>query len=202
MDSIAHGVRESWERIGTWLNAHVRPASAWLASDVASLDAVEQELGLVLSEDLRTWWGLMGVSADFWLPGSFAPVGLEEAWETREIWLLVAEQEGLGLTEKGEAEAGFLTEFMPIAMSPDGDGLVVDLRSGEWQGAVFYWDHERWGLGVPLWESVGSMLVDIADALESGTPTLMWHADLGGPENPVVATVDDSRELGWKPAWI
>lgn len=156
--------------------------------------------------DLRAWWGLTGVSAGFWLPGEFAPTGLEEALETREIWLLVAEEsagEGAGESaSEGAVEETFLPGFMPIALSPGGDGLLVDLRSGEWQGAVFLWDHERQGLGTPLWESVGSMLADIADALASGTPALTWHEDLGGAENPVVATVDASRELGWKPAWI
>ncbi|MFF3073237.1 SMI1/KNR4 family protein [Kitasatospora sp. NPDC057936] len=206
MDAIAHGVRESSSRIGTWLRAHVRPAPAVPAADAARLDAAARELGLVLPGDLRAWWELTGVSAGFWLPGEFAPTGLEEALETREIWLLVAEEsagEGAGESaSEGAVEETFLPGFMPIALSPGGDGLLVDLRSGEWQGAVFLWDHERQGLGTPLWEGVGSMLADIADALASGTPALTWHEGLGGPENPVVATVDESRELGWKPAWI
>ncbi|MEU8515689.1 SMI1/KNR4 family protein [Kitasatospora sp. NPDC048722] len=202
MDAIAHGVRESASRIGTWLRAHVRSAPAVPAADVARLDAAAQELGLVLPGDLRAWWGSTGVSADFWLPGDFAPTGLEEAMETREIWLLIAEQSAGEGEGESEGEETFLPAFMPIALSPGGDGLLVDLRSGEWQGAVFLWDHERWGLGTPLWEGVGSMLADVADALESGAPALTWHEGLGGPENPVVAAVDGSRRLGWKPAWI
>jgi cell wall assembly regulator SMI1 len=80
---------------------------------------------------------LTDVSAGYWIPGSFAPASLDEALETREIWLLVAEQEGPTFDANGEPEPRFLPEFMPIAMSPGGDGLIVDLRPGGSHGAVF-----------------------------------------------------------------
>ncbi|MFJ2810561.1 SMI1/KNR4 family protein [Kitasatospora sp. NPDC087271] len=198
MKSIDHRVQESWDRIATWLGAHVRKAPVRLAADEARLDAVERELGLMLPEDVREWWALADVSADYWAPGSFAPEHLDEALETRQTWLLVAEQEGPSLTESRELEPRFLPEFMPIAMSPGGDGLIVDLRPGESHGAVFLWDHENWGLGVPLWSSVGAMLEDTAAALESRTPALLWHAALGGAEEPCVAMIDESGDLVWE----
>ncbi|GAA0698365.1 hypothetical protein GCM10010193_61670 [Kitasatospora atroaurantiaca] len=159
------------------------------------LDAVEAALAVTLPADVRGWWALTNVSADYWFPGSFAPVALEEAPETREIWLLVAEQEESLFDQNGEEEPRFLPEFMPIAMSPGGDGLVVDLRAGEHHGAIFLWDHERWRLGVPLWDSMGSMLQDIAVALESQTPALPRHAALGGAEAACVGKVNDSGDL-------
>jgi cell wall assembly regulator SMI1 len=200
MTSIDHGVRESWDRIDIWLTAHVRKAPIRPAVDVGRLDAVEAELAVTLPADVKEWWALTNVSADYWIPESFAPVALEDALETREIWLLVAEQEEPLFDQNGEAEPRFLPEFMPIAMSPGGDGLIVDLRPGESHGAVFLWDHERWGLGVPLWDSMGSMLQDIAVALESRTPVLLQHAALGGAEATCIGRVDDSGDLNWETA--
>lgn len=200
MTSIDHGVPESWDRIDTWLKAHVRKAPVRPATAVGRLDAVEAELAVTLPPDVQEWWTLTNVSADYWIPGSFAPVALEEALETREIWLLVAEQEEPLFDQNGKDEPRFLPEFVPIALSPGGDGLIVDLRAGEHHGAIFLWDHECWGLGVPLWDSVGSMLQDIAVALESHKPVLLRHAALGGAEAACVGKVDDSGDLGWEPA--
>ncbi|MFJ8857581.1 SMI1/KNR4 family protein [Streptomyces sp. NPDC102451] len=183
MTSMEHGVRESWGRIEDWLRVHARTAPVRPAADAGRLDAAAAEAAVPsLPAEVREWWALAGVSADFWIPGPFAPVALEEALETREIWLLVAEEEEPPADGNGDDQPRILPEFMPIAMSPGGDGLIVELRAGEHHGAIFLWDHERWGLGVPLWDSVGSMLQDIAVALESRTPVLLRHAALGGAE--------------------
>ena len=201
MTSIDQGaVRESWDRIGLWLRARVRWVPLRPAVDPGGLDAVEASLAVPLPVDLREWWALTDVSAAYWIPGSFAPVSLDEALETREIWLLVAEQEGPTFDANGAPEPRFLPEFMPIAMSPGGDGLIVDLRRGGSHGAVFLWDHERWGLGLPMWDSVGSMLRDVAAALETQTPVLLQHAALGGAEAICVGEVDEQGDLNWKPA--
>ncbi|MFB7617509.1 SMI1/KNR4 family protein [Kitasatospora sp. NPDC056181] len=127
-------------------------------------------------------------------PGPFAPVTLEEALDTREIWLLVADQEESHFDRNGADEPRFLPEIMPIAMSPGGDDLIVNLRVGEHHGAVFLWDHERWGLGTPLWDSVGSMLEDIGVALESRTPVLHRHTAPGGAEAACVGKISDSGD--------
>ncbi|AUY48589.1 SMI1/KNR4 family protein [Streptomyces sp. CB01881] len=182
MTPIDHGVRESWDRIDGRLSAHVRKAPVRPAVDATRLRAVEAELAVTLPTDVREWWTLGNVRADYWIPGPFAPVTLEEALETREIWLLVADQEESHFDRSGADEPRFLPEFMPIAMSPGGDGLIVDLRVGEHHGAVFLWDHERRGLGTPLWDSVGSMLQDIGVALGSRTPVLRRHTAPGGAE--------------------
>ncbi|GJF35005.1 hypothetical protein KNE206_77050 [Kitasatospora sp. NE20-6] len=192
-------MRESWDRIGTWLRTHARKAPIRSAADTGRLDAAETRL-TALPADVQEWWALTDVSADYWIPGPFAPVTLEEALETREIWLLVAEQEDSLTDQAQEDDPRFLPEFLPIAMSPGGDGLIIDLRAGEHHGAVFVWDHERWGLEVPLWDSINSMLHDIAAALESRTPALLGHAALGGAEAACVGTVDGSGDLCWEPA--
>ncbi|MFD3513579.1 SMI1/KNR4 family protein [Streptomyces sp. NPDC058657] len=202
MTSIDQGVRASWERIDAWLRdrCYRTPVRASAAEDQERLRALEAELGAALPSDVRDWWILEGVSADYWIPGTFAPVGLEEALETREIWWQVAEEEGVSFDANGDPEPRFLPSFLPIAMSPGGDGLIVDLRPGDSCGAVLLWDHEMWVLGVPLWDSVTSMLQDTAAALESGSPALLRHAALGGTEKARVALVDDAGDLVWEAA--
>ncbi|MEU4303406.1 SMI1/KNR4 family protein [Kitasatospora aureofaciens] len=198
MTTADHDVLTSWSRVGTWLTAHTRQGPPRPTPDAARLDAFEADLGLPLPADLRAWWLLPDVSADYWIPEGFAPVSLDEALETHEIWLLVAEQEGGSFNENGQPEARHLREFMPIALSPGGDGLVVDMRPGDTHGAVLLWDHETWTLDVPQWASVTSMLQDIAHALGTGTPALLSHAALGGSQEPSIATVDSALNLPWR----
>ncbi|MFD5431756.1 SMI1/KNR4 family protein [Kitasatospora sp. NPDC127067] len=192
-------VPTSWSRIGTWLTVHTRRGPARPAPDAARLDAFEADLGLPLPADLRAWWLLPDVTASHWIPDAFAPVSLDEALETHEIWLLVAEQEGDSFDENGQPESRYQREFMPIALSPGGDGLIVDLRPSDTHGAVLLWDHETWNLDVPQWDSVTSMLKDIAHALEAGTPVLVSHAALGGSQEPGTATIDAPLDLAWLP---
>lgn len=200
MTSIDHESRKSWDRIDAWFRDRLQRPPIRAAADEGRLRAIEADLGAALPTEVHDWWTLDRVSADYWIPGSFAPVGLEEALEARETWSLVAEQEGDSFDANGEPEPRFLPSFLPIAMSPGGDGLIVDLRLGDSYGAVFLWDHETCVLGVPLWSSVASMLRDIAAALESGTPALLRHAALGGTERACVAVADDAGELVWEVA--
>ncbi|GAA2752921.1 SMI1/KNR4 family protein [Kitasatospora cinereorecta] len=197
-----HDVLASWSRVGTWLTAHTRRAPARPAADTAGLDAFEADLGLPLPADLRAWWLLPDVTACYWIPGAFAPVSLDEALETHEIWLQVAEEEDDSFDESGRSESRYQREFMPIALSPGGDGLIVDLRPGDTRGAVLIWDHETWILDVPQWASVTAMLQDIAHALEAGTPVLLSHATLGGSHEPGTAVIDDALDLIWQPATV
>ncbi|WP_405021152.1 SMI1/KNR4 family protein [Kitasatospora sp. NBC_00070] len=200
MATVDHDVLTSWSRrAGTWLTAHTRGVPARRASDTARLDAFEADLGRSLPADLRAWWLLPEVNAGYWIPGEFAPVPLDEALETHEIWLLVAEEEGDSFDENGRPEPRYLRDFMPIALNPGGDGLIVDLRPGDTHGAVLIWDHETWILDVPQWASVTSMLQDITHALETGTPALLPHAALGGSQEPCTATVDAALDLTWQP---
>ncbi|WUD70338.1 SMI1/KNR4 family protein [Streptomyces sp. NBC_00510] len=200
MTSIDHDVHQAWDRIGTWFQELPQKAPVRAAADESHLRATEADLGVSFPADLVAWWTLPRVSADYWIPEAFAPVSLEEALETREVWLLVAEQEGTALDANGEPEPRFLPWFLPIAMSPGGDGLIVDLRPGDSYGAVFLWDHETWILGVELWSSVAAMLQDVAAAFQSGTPALLRHASLGGTTQPRVPVVDDAGDLLWEPA--
>ncbi|MFE0460630.1 SMI1/KNR4 family protein [Kitasatospora sp. NPDC058965] len=199
MTTPDHDVPTSWRRVGTWLTAHTRRGPARPASDAARLDAFEADLGLPVPADLRAWWLLPDVAASYWIPDAFAPVPLDEALENREIWLLVAAQEGDSFDENGRPESRYQREFMPIASSPGGDALIVDLRPGDTHGAVLLWDHETWVLDVPRWASVASMLQDITHALEARTPVLLGHAALGGSQAPSTAVIDEALDLTWQP---
>ncbi|MFF8280216.1 SMI1/KNR4 family protein [Streptomyces lateritius] len=172
MTSIDHGVRKSWDRLAARHGDRLRGTPVRAAADKDRIRAVEADIGLAFPAEVRDWWTLDGVSADYWIPGPFAPVDLEEALETREIWLQVAEEEGDVFDANGEPEPRFLPSFLPIAMSPGGDGLVIDLRPGDSYGAVLLWDHETWVLAAPLWDSVAAMLGDIATLRDNaGAPS-------------------------------
>ncbi|MEY9842880.1 SMI1/KNR4 family protein [Streptacidiphilus sp. EB103A] len=193
-----HDLQTAQDRINAWLNDHHQQAPVRPAAGPDQLRALAADLDATLPADVHRWWTMTGVSADHWLPGAFAPVSLDEALESREIWLLVAEQEGITLDAGGAPEPRFHPSFLPIAMDPGGDGLIIDLRPGDSYGALFRWDHETWILGLPLWNSVTSMLQDTANTLETGTPALLQHATLGGHEQPCTAAVDDTGDLHWK----
>ncbi|MFI0354350.1 SMI1/KNR4 family protein [Actinomadura sp. 9N407] len=178
-------VRRSYGRIGTWLREYGGDRGQGVSVDGR---AVEGVVGSPLPAELLAFWAL-DLDGGYWLPpaGGFALETAEGLLETREIWLQVAGQEP---DEPGR----FVPELLPIAMSGGGDGLVVDLRPGDSYGAVFLWDHEEWGLGIPLWAGVAEMLADVADALESEGPALMWHAENGGTELPCIAV---QGEVEW-----
>ncbi|MFJ8888049.1 SMI1/KNR4 family protein [Streptomyces sp. NPDC102402] len=200
MTSTDDDVRTPWDRIDAWCGSRLRGTPVRAASDMSRLRALEAELATVLPSGVHDWWALERVGAGHWIPGAFAPVDLEEALETREIWLEVAEEEGPSFDASGAPEPRFLPSLLPIALNPGGDGLVVDLRPGGSRGSVLLWDHETWVLGVELWSSVAAMLRDIAAALETGTPALLRHAGLGGTEQACVAVVDDDGDLAWETA--
>lgn len=169
------GVQELWDRVNVRLKADAdRSRVLRAAADEGRRGVVEARLEAAMPEDMHEWWSLADVSANFWIPGGddvFAPIDLDEAVETWEIWLQVSDDEGPpAVDENGEAEPRFHPHYLPFAHSPGGDGLIVDLRSGASYGAVFVWDHEQWGLGEPLWASISAMLREVALVLDHGCP--------------------------------
>lgn len=199
MSLLDQEVRRSWDRIRVWLGSHTQEERQLrLAADKACVDAVERELGTALPVDLVALWQLERVDAGYWLPpaGACALEEPMEALSTRAILLRVAEEED---PDDPMWPDRFTPELLPIAMNGGGDSLVVDLRPGEHGGAVFFWDHEEWGLEEPLWPSVAAMLADVAHALESGAPALTWHAARGGGQRPCVPIINGWNEFeGWQ----
>ncbi|MEW2359158.1 SMI1/KNR4 family protein [Spirillospora sp. NPDC029432] len=180
-------VRGAYGRIDAWLREYGGARGRRGPVDAAAVEAVVDR---PLPADLLALWELE-VDDGYWLPpdGGFVLMAAAELLETREIWLRVAKD------EPDEPER-FVPELLPIASSGGGDGLVVDLREGAAYGTVHLWDHEVWGLRVPLWGGVAEMLEDVAEALESGGPVLLGHAENGGTEGPCIAVSDG---FAWVP---
>ncbi|MCF2533010.1 SMI1/KNR4 family protein [Yinghuangia soli] len=196
-----HDIRAQWERIDAWMRSHgARPVECRPAADPEQLESLADELGIDLPADLRAWWSLAGLCRDNWIPVAFAPETWADALEMREIQLQVADDEDW--SDPGmDARMRFDPAFLPIGMSPGGDSLIVDLRADAGQfGAVLFWDHETWKLDVPLWESVGAMLRDAAQALETRSRVLLGHAARGGSaEEPSFGYVAADGWLTWEP---
>lgn len=198
-EPVSEPVRRAWELIAGRLPAH-RPwrAKTTGAADEARVAAVERrvrdELGMRLPPDLLGLWRLDGVHAGYWLPpeGSCTLEVPEETLALREFMLGIAAAES---PEDPQWADRFTEDLLPIATSPGGDSLVVRLRPDETYGQVHFWDHELWGLGVPLWPSVAAMLDDTASALLSGGPALTWHVANGGEEPLVVPLLNARNQL-------
>jgi cell wall assembly regulator SMI1 len=200
VDGTERAVRESWGRTAEWLRAHVPAGPVRATADAERVGAVVSAPGVAPPADVLAWWRLDDMAATAWIPLGFAPLGLDEAIEIRDILVLVARDEAAHSGARANA-AEYLPRFLPIAEDAGGDHLLVDLRSGQpTYGAVFLWDHEAPGSGVPLWNSVSELLADTAEALTTGTPALSGHAQRGGVERPCVATVTSSRAPVWHDA--
>lgn len=198
-EPVDRRVRRAWELIAGRLPA----PKPWRTKttgvmDEARVTAVESrvrdELGMRLPPDLVALWRLDGVHAGDWLPpeGTCTLEVPEETLALREFMLEIAAAES---PQDPQWLDRFTEDLLPIATSPGGDSLVVRLRPGETHGHVHFWDHELWGLGVPLWPSVAAMLDDTAAALLSGGPALTWHVANGGDQPLVVPVLNARNQL-------
>jgi len=197
MSLVQQEVRRSWERIDAWLRARAQQERRVLpAAGVAAVAAVEHSMGTELPADLVALWRLEGRDPGSWLPpGACA---LEEPIDALDTWAILVEVAEEEDPSDPMWPNRFVPELLPIAMNSGGDSLVVDLRPGEHRGAVFFWDHEEWGLEEPLWPGVAAMLADVAEAVETGRPALTWHAARGGRFGPCVPIISPSNEFeGW-----
>ncbi|MFD3519007.1 SMI1/KNR4 family protein [Streptomyces sp. NPDC058653] len=197
--AVAERVRRAWEQIADRLP----PPAPWRVrttgvADEAGVAAVEHrvrdEFGVSLPPDLLALWRLDAVHAGDWLPpeGTCTLVLPEETLALREFMLGLAADED---PDDPQWPDRFTEDLLPIASSPGGDSLVVRLRPDEYHGNVHFWDHEVWGLGVPLWPSVAAMLDDAASALLTGGPALGWHVANGGDQPLVVPLLNARNQL-------
>ncbi|MET4926687.1 SMI1/KNR4 family protein [Streptomyces sp. PSRA5] len=192
-------VRRAWELIAGRLPTRgPLPGTVGTVVDEARVAEVERvvgdELGVRLPPDLVALWWLDAVHAGHCLPseGAFSLDGPQEALELRKFMLDLAEAED---PDDPAWPDRFTEDLLPIGTSPGGDSLVVRLRPDEHHGNVHFWDHEVWGLGVPLWPSVAAMLDDAASALLSGGPALTWHVANGGDQPLVVPLLNERGRL-------
>ena len=157
------------------------------------LDAAEQVIGRPLSQDLKEWWrftnGVQDSAYVSLIPSLFSPLSVRRSLALREACLkgyndlyrdTDLNQFTADFARGIEGQAGtlvsssdyfvWLPQRLPIASSP-GTQVFVDLRPGPAYGCMGPFipeQHEDPYLGEPEWDSVGSMLADIADALVHG----------------------------------
>lgn len=198
---MSPGVDESWDRIVNWLSRHAPPVAGAVNPPATepALARAEAAVGTQLPADLVAWWRRAGgmrmtnPHPGALLPPGFVPCSVDDALESRRIWLEVTRGGGAE-PESSSGLAGspwdtWLPVWLPIASDGGGTDLFVDLRDGPAHGCVVEYDKvgaagsENWQEpDVSRWPSVGAMLADVAEALEQETPIggdRIWVSDDG-----------------------
>jgi len=171
----AGSVSEQWGRIDRWLRANLADV-AYAGAGTDDIESAAQSTGVLWAGDLVELFGLIsGFSVDHYV--SVLPqhelfdlqrVVDERAMEL-EVWSEFDEEMG---APDPDSEAGNVTgtyhpAFVPFA-GMDGYLLVVDTRPGPLHGCVTEFEKVDADGGGPRWVSLGAMLTDLADSLESG----------------------------------
>jgi cell wall assembly regulator SMI1 len=198
-------VEAVWERIDTWLTRHAPRYRERLRppAEPDQLTDAEREMGVVLPSDLTEWWrcadGFQRTPPTtrplgHLLPDQCDPYSVAEAIERRsmhlrvgretlpahlvdqwEAWQNRCRQDPAGNLYPNEASALWLPEWLPIAGDGAGGGLFVDLRPGPEHGCVVQFQ-ETGHAAAPTWPDTATMLVQVADALES--LAMDWSAEI------------------------
>jgi cell wall assembly regulator SMI1 len=162
-------VEESWIRIERWLGTHA-PASLSTLNPPASKEAIghlHRALGFDLPGQLvavlrrHNGSGVDWNTAQLMLSGGY---GLMSAALIEQIWRTTTE-----ILESSENKGpldGYWwhRQWIPFAVSPSTDTLVVDQRPGIEQGRIG--DHMKEQTYFESWASLAEMYADIADGLE------------------------------------
>ncbi|WP_072803555.1 SMI1/KNR4 family protein [Rhodococcoides yunnanense] len=169
-------VAEQWNRIATWLGKNLTDVRIAGADDDA-ITAAAVATAANWHDDLRSFYGLInGFPHDHWV--SLLPMHelfdldrlLDERQLELEVWGEIDEEMGeepSRTTPAGVSVGTFLPEFVPFA-GMDGYLLFVDMRGGPSYGCVTAFDKVDADQGGPKWPSLGAMLADLADSLETG----------------------------------
>lgn len=161
-------VEQSWARIERWLADHA-PASLAALNPPASAQAIERlqaTLGYALPEQLVVLLSQHDGAGVDWnvpqltLPGGYGLMSaalIEQAWQTYTKALRAADDPDVitGLW--------WHPEWVPFAVAPSFDALVIDHRSGPRQGQIG--DHLKELTYFESWGSLAEMLADVADGL-------------------------------------
>jgi cell wall assembly regulator SMI1 len=176
-------VDSSWARITAWLGAQVPAMAAGFAPPATDdeVDAASREVGVAFPPDLRAWFGLVGGNEGQFgslVPAYFDPLSVAASLADRKIWLEVGEDEEVG-DVAGTEEFAWHPSWVPIAQDAGGTTLFVDLREGDAHGCVMEYDKVEACDGTVRWPSVAALLVEIADALDSGGEVSGYRATVG-----------------------
>jgi hypothetical protein len=163
----ASQVADAWQRIERWLAAKAPDTQASLraGADSGKVAIAQRRLGLRFPDDLVTSLqrhdGCEWSRGYFGLAGPFRPVAVadmvERHLQTEEV---LAEYEGY-----------WDRHLLMFAATNTDWGLVVDCEPGDRHGRVGTWSQ---GVSWTEWPSIGTLLWDIADALETGRAIGDW----------------------------
>jgi cell wall assembly regulator SMI1 len=198
-----------WAEVMAWLGEHAPGTAAVLRRSGPPREfvrAVQQDSELDWPDELLTWFALHdGGGNENLFEGMlfprFVPLSASDAgFRRREAVLLgsrLAEQLGpeaaLGVdSAAGDDVSIFLPEFVPVATDSGYGYIVVDLRPGPRRGAVTTYSYETGtahgsdGHVPTSWANLTSMIVELRDALVTGSPFM-----------GCTARVDEVGELMW-----
>lgn len=191
---------DAWAVVTGWIHGHAPVTYAALALDRADPDAyreVEHGLGLVLTDDLREWFGLHGVrtrSHDVEVfPGHVVTApgeAVAQALMMRGVWMEAWAGTGADHGQAGDVAAGWHDLLVPFAEDLCGDSLVADLRAGPLRGRIHHYDKVETDMpGLPSWPSITALVRDVARGLHLDLPV--------DGHRPVI----ERGRVRWDPAW-
>ncbi|MEU4771670.1 SMI1/KNR4 family protein [Micromonospora sp. NPDC023644] len=172
-------------RIDAWLRQHAPRARAVLRPPASETDlaAAQEAVGRQLPPDLRAWWlyadgARFGLDVDggTLIPPGFVPYSVDQALESRRLWMDVARQLALFdqleafISSENNRPAGtrcdtWLPAWLPVATNGGGGNLFVDLRGGPKHGCVMEFYRDVGAMAEHEWADMAAMLYDIADRL-------------------------------------
>ncbi|GAA1330142.1 hypothetical protein GCM10009660_02190 [Catellatospora bangladeshensis] len=211
MAGVVAPVVDSWRGITSWLEVHAPVTFAALAppARMDEIQAVRDDVGQDLPDDLVAWWRLCGGTESGGgtgqlLPPFYEPCPLRAVRAIRGFAVgsgSAAAIRNAGAGEAGSLTGAFLASFVPIAADGGGDYLFVDLRTGPSQGCIQHWSGDDGAAGVVWWSGVAEMLADVSEALRYGSEARRGYADAATRRHFRVSTdrasVSDGR-LIWE----
>lgn len=175
---------DAWQRLVSWCQQNAPVTFGYLQppAQPAALAAAEARFPRAWPDDLREWYRLQNGAA--WessntpLP-DWRILSLEQMIDSAEMYAGFWDGDELAEADQDDAGAmawAFAPSFVPIADNIAACTLFVDTRPGPLHGCVHDWDRDEGALSEqPKWDSVTSMLEDVASALEEGRDCDGWR---------------------------
>ena len=190
---------DQWARLLSWCDAYAPVTAAGLnpPADLRIVRDAESATGRTWTPELREWFALhngsdQGRAFPQILPGQRPMTVTELVVDWRSlvgIWAdsttALEEIEGRQLMADpaGTTAFTYLPSFIPIASDNTRCRLVVDTRDGDAAGCVAgFASDDVVDEGTMRWPSIGAMLHDLADSLETSGPCKGWVPVVEGGE--------------------
>lgn len=177
-------VRRQWERIADWFSGNGFPQALDAfapGAEQSEIDRVEAQTGIVWPTELKDLYSVQnGFAPGAWM--QFLPQHdmlnldalLTHHREAPAVYELPDVAESVpSLSDRaqpaGTPSGKFLPDYITFA-DRDGYELFCDTRQGPLAGCVTEYARENADDAGPEWTSIGAMLADLAESLETGQP--------------------------------